>query len=282
VDLQKEESANYPASVRVRLWCGACWAHIRRSAARRNLTTVTGFFLGGFSIVSSVIILLVPLYFEARNLPEQIAIYGVVAAYVYQFIFKLYRDTRVDRAALRHDLNRKLIERRIIKDIQEHLQRNEKLAIDRSLMETVLEAMVSKVAEKVGGYAEEHKLDANLMVQPAEKPGYLRVIARYGNTRDVPKDYLMEERFCSRVWRGDPPRPAVAGDILVIAPQRGKFVPYRDILSLPILDLSGRVVANVNIDSTEAHHFPKGEQAILELETEVAPYLALLRMIIAI
>jgi hypothetical protein len=244
---------------------------------------VTGFFVGGLSAVASGIILLVPLYFRAQTLPEKIAVYAVIGAYIYQFLFKLYRSTRVDRAALLHDQNRKLIERRIINDIQKLLQEGKKLADDRPLIEAVLEAMVSKVAEKVGGYAEEQKLDANLMIQPPERPEYLRVIARYGNTRDVPKDYSMTERFCSQVWQGNPPRPAVAGDIRVLAPERGRLVPYKDILSFPILDLKGeKVIANVNIDSTEAHHFPRRESDIVQIETEVAPYLALLRMILAI
>jgi hypothetical protein len=105
---------NYPARIRARLWFGARWARFKRAAARRNLTTVTGFIAGGLSAIASVTILLVPLYFKARDLPEKIAVYAIVIAYLYQFMFKLYRSTRVDTAALRHDLNRKLIERRII------------------------------------------------------------------------------------------------------------------------------------------------------------------------
>jgi hypothetical protein len=267
-----------PKFLKTRMFLGRYLARIRRFGARRNLTTITGILGGGFNTVAAGIILFVPMYFKAATVTGQVAIYAIIGAYVYQFIFKTYRAMQVDRAGKKHDLDRKLIERRLINEIDDRLRAGEKLSNDRRLLENVLEAIVSKTAEKVGGYKEHDKLDANLMVLPSDET--LRVIARYGNTRDVPKDYARVERFCSKVLE-KPISPRVAGDLNVLR-RDNQGAPYRDILAVPVLDDTGlQAIAIVNVDSTEAHHFPYNKAALRELEIEISPYIALLRMILS-
>jgi len=217
--------------------------------------------------------------FRGRSLHINLALL-VTLAYFYQFFFKTIRAAQAEAALEPHELKRSKIENTAIKQIHENLRRHGKLARNPVLIGPVLEAMLMTVAAEIGGYAEMEKLEANLLIQPSDNVDHLRVIARYGNTRDCPKDYAMTDRsFCAAMWRGDATAEA-AGNIAILSPETGRGAPYKDILRLPVLDLNGNIAAAVSIDSTEAYHFPQSRSKIRKIEFEVSPYVALLRMIL--
>jgi len=286
--------------LKFRLWFGAFFARLTRALRRRNILTISGAVWGLLNITTAIIIVFVPMFLEsdklleASKLPSRGIVLGwswhinvaiiITIAYGYQFLFKTIENARSQSARQPHQLKRNKVESRAINrihdDLRNNLQTTGALAADGRLLQAVLEAALLTVAEEVGGYAEMEKLEANLIIRSPNNPDNLRVIARFGNTRQCPIEYTMDQRsFCAALWRGDP-TAAVAGNIAAIAPDSGRDVPYKDILRLPVLDSSGNIAAALSIDSTEKYHFPRRQTAIQRLEFEVSPHLALLRMIL--
>ena len=286
--------------LQLRLYIGASYARLARALRRRNVFTVSGSALALLSLATAVIIVGVPMFLEsdkllqAHNLPTSLTFHGrswhinlaiiVTVAYLYQFLFKTIENSRSATVRKPHELKRRRVESRAIGEILEalqgHVDAGGRLLAEDRLIQAVLEAVLLTVAENVGGYAEMEKLEANLMVRSKADLNKLRVIARFGNTRPYPIEYSMEQRsFCAALWQGDETSKA-AGNIALVAPESGRDVPYKDILRLPIRDSSGNIAAAVSIDSSEAYHFPRKQYAIQRLESEVAPQIALLRMIL--
>jgi hypothetical protein len=279
------------------LFLGARIARTRRWLANRNLFTLSGIIFGSLSFIATAVISVVPIFMKSdellasHGLPTHMNLWFAVlsinlgwivtGAYLYQFAFKSIRASRVDKGARRHDLNRKLIERTYIGDVHHRLESHARLSEAPRIIEAVLEAIKSKVAEKLGSYGEQSKLEANLLIQPGDKLGYLRVIARHGNTRACPMDYSFSERsFCAEIWKGDK-TSAAAGNIRVISPETAQGVSYRDILRIPVLGFDGEPVAAVSIDSVEAYYFPRSADKLGEIDIEISPYVAMLRLILA-
>lgn len=284
----------------LRLFFGLVFARVVRSLRRRNILTMSGALLGLLNITTAVVIVFVTMFLEsdkllqARGLPSSGVVLGrswhinvaiiITLAYLYQFIFKTAEKARSESAREPHVLKRSRVEsmaiNRMLEDLRGSIKAKGSLLIDSRVLQAVLEAALLTVAEKVGGYAEMEKLEANLIIRSPTNPNNLRVIARFGNTRDYPVEYSMEQRsFCAAMWK-DAPIPATAGNIAVIAPESGRNVPYKDILRLPVLDSDGKIAAALSIDSTEAYHFPRRESQIQKIESEMSPQIAMLRMIL--